>query len=262
MRRYLLLYWAFLRQRFKTLLEYRANFLIGASSTIFLQTAGLLTIWVVMSQIPDLNGWSLDELLLIYGLLMLAKSLNHMFADNLWTLGQVYIRTGGFDRFLVRPINPLFHLLADRFNHEGIGYFLIGAALVINSSVALGIDWTLLNLLYLLLAVVSGGVIFMALNLITSVTAFFMTMSTPVMWAVHDTNEFAKFPLTIYHKAIGLALTWLLPFGFASFYPASYLLGRNTTVLVWLGPVVAAVLLFIGYRLWLFGLRHYASTGS
>ena len=40
------------------------------------------------------------------------------------------------------------------------------------------------------------------------------------------------------------------------------LLGRDVGVLVWLGPVVAVTLLLIGYRLWLFGLRHYASTGS
>jgi len=49
-------------------MEYRVNFIIGAASTIFLQLAGLLTIWVIMQQIPSLNGWGLYEILLIYGL--------------------------------------------------------------------------------------------------------------------------------------------------------------------------------------------------
>jgi ABC-2 type transport system permease protein len=57
-------------------------------------------------------------------------------------------------------------------------------------------------------------------------------------------------------------ITWLIPYGFASFYPASYLLGRDVGRLAFMGPVVAAVLLLIGYRTWLFGLRHYSSTGS
>src|SRR5512139_299084 len=114
-------------------MEYRVNFIIGASSTIFLQVSSLLTIWVVMSQIPSLNGWELDQILLIYGLITLAKSINHMFADNLWTIGRQYIRNGAFDRFLVRPIDPLFHLLADRFCHDGIGNFLVGSILVIVS---------------------------------------------------------------------------------------------------------------------------------
>src|SRR5512142_1367659 len=227
MAHYARLYGYFLLQRFKILMEYRVNFIIGASSTIILQIAGLLTIWVVMSQIPSLNGWTLNEVLLVYGLLTLSKSINHMGADNLWTLGINYVRTGEFDRFLVRPIDPLFHLLADRFCHDGIGNFLIGAALVAESSAALGIAWTPLNLLYLIIAVLSGGAIFIALNLITATSAFFIVDSIPVTQIVFNTHEFAKYPLTIYHQFVGILMTWLIPYGFASFYPANYILGRD-----------------------------------
>ncbi len=57
-------------------------------------------------------------------------------------------------------------------------------------------------------------------------------------------------------------MTWLFPYALASFYPASYLLGREVGALAWAGPFVAAALLVIGYRVWLFGLKHYTSTGS
>ncbi len=261
-RRYATLYYWFLIQRFKILMEYRVNFIIGATSTIILQIAGLLTIWVVMSQVPSLNGWNLNEILLVYGLLTLSKSITHMFADNLWTIGWNYVRSGDFDRFLVRPVDPLFHLLADRFCHDGIGNFLVGAALVGISTRALGIAWTPFNLLYLVVAVVSGGIIFIALNLITATSAFWLVESIPVTQIIFNTHEFAKYPLTIYHQFIGILLTWVIPYGFASFYPASYLLGRDVGALAWMGPVVAMVLLFISYRVWLFGLRHYSSTGS
>ncbi len=243
-------------------MEYRVNFFIGAASTVILQAAGLLTLWVVMRQIQDLNGWSFDEVLLIYGLLTLAKSINHMFADNLWTIGWNYVRSGDFDRFLVRPIDPLFHLLADRFCHDGIGNFLVGAALVAKSSAALGIAWTPYRLSYLALAVLSGGAIFIALNLITATSAFWIIESIPVTQIVFNTHEFAKYPLTIYHRSIGLLMTWLIPYGFASFYPANYLLGRDVSLLAWIGPVMALALLFLSYRVWLIGLRHYSGTGS
>lgn len=243
-------------------MEYRVNFFIGAASTVILQAAGLLTIWVVMRQIPDLNGWSYDEVLLIYGLLTLAKSINHMFADNLWTIGWNYVRSGDFDRFLVRPIDPLFHLLADRFCHDGIGNFLVGAALVAKASAALGIAWTPPHLLYLALAVLSGGIIFIALNLITATSAFWIIESIPVTQIIFNTHEFAKYPLTIYHRSIGLLMTWLIPYGFASFYPANYLLGRDVGLLAWIGPVMALALLSLSYRVWLIGLRHYSGTGS
>lgn len=260
--RYLELYRHFLVQRFKILMEYRANFFIGTFSTVLVQGAGVLAVWVVMSQIPDLNGWTFNEVLLIYGLVTLAKSINHMFADNLWIMGWAYIRSGSFDRFLVRPINPLFHLLADRFCHDGIGNFLVGALLVARAASGLGIPWTLGNLLYLVVAVLSGGMIFIALNLMTAVSSFWIIDSITLTQVVFNTHEFAKFPLNIYNQAVRVIMTWLIPYGFASFYPASHLLGRDVGLLAWGGPLVAAVLLWAGYRLWQFGLRHYGGTGS
>jgi ABC-2 type transport system permease protein len=186
-----------------------------------------------------------------------------MFADNLWTLGWNYVRTGAFDRFLVRPIDPLFHLLADRFCHDGVGNFLVGLVLVASAVAQLNLALTLLDVLYLTVAVISGGLIFIALNLITGVSAFWVMDSVPVIRVVFETHEFTKYPLTIYPKAIGMLLTFLIPYGLASFYPASHLLGRDIPLLLaWAGPVAALVLLFIGYRVWLFGLRHYSSTGS
>ncbi len=262
MLRYARLYWAFLTNRLKILLEYRANFLIGASSTLVLEATSLLALWVVVRQVPDLNGWTLNQILLIYGLLVLAKSINHMFADNLWTLGWAYVRSGQFDRFLVRPIDPLFHLLADRFCQDGLGNFIVGTALVATAWAGLGIAVTPLNLLYMAAAVLSGGAIFIALNLITATSAFWITNSIPVTQVVFNTSEFAKYPLTIYPRAIGVIMTWLIPYGFTSFYPASFLMGHDVGPLAWLGMPVAALLCIAAYRFWLFGLRHYAGAGS
>jgi ABC-2 type transport system permease protein len=260
---YASLYWLFLKNRLKILMEYRINFLIGSVSTIVMQAAGLLTIWVIMAQIPDLDGWNLAEIMLIYGLITLSKSINHMFADNLWTIGRDYVRTGTFDRFLVRPIDPLFHLLADRFCHDGIGNFLVGLVLVVIAATRLDIVWTPLHVVYLFLMVLSGGFIFIALNLMTAVSSFWLMDSVPVTRVVFEMHEFAKYPLAIYPRAIGVLLTVLIPYGFASFFPAMYLMGREIHVaLAWGAPIVAAVLMAIALAVWRFGLRHYSSTGS
>jgi ABC-2 type transport system permease protein len=114
----------------------------------------------------------------------------------------------------------------------------------------------------LVVGVLSGGFIFIALNLITCVTAFWIVDSVPVTRLVFDNHLFAQYPLTIYPKAINILLTWVIPYGFASFYPASYLLNRDVGNLAWFGPFVAAILLFIGYRLWQTGLKYYSGTGT
>jgi ABC-2 type transport system permease protein len=261
MQRYVNLYGAFLSQQLKSLVEYRANFVIGVAAFMLLQSAGIATIWIVMRQVPDLNGWTIQQVLLIYGLVVLSRSFSHMFTENTWQAGG-FVRRGGFDRFLVRPIDPLFHLLAQRFEYEGIGSLLVGLVLVGTAGQALGIFSSVFNIGYLVVAVASGAVIFFALNLITCTSAFWIIDSIPVSGAVFENYLFAHYPLTIYPRAIQFMLTWIIPYGFASFYPAAFLLGRDVGPLVWVSPLVAAVLVVIGYRLWLVGLRHYEGTGS
>jgi ABC-2 type transport system permease protein len=260
MLRYLKLYRYFLEQQFKIAVEYRSNFIIGAVGALFVNGASLLTIGVVMGQIPSLNGWTLEEVLLIYGLVLLSRSLSQMFTENLWQVGG-YVQEGSFDRFLVRPINPLFQLLAERLDSAGVGNFVIGLVLVLSAGRALDI-FSPFNVVYLTAAVLSGGAIFFALNLMTSASAFWIIDSTPVMAAVFENIRFAYYPLSIYPRAINWMLTWVIPYGFASYYPASFVLGRDVGPLAWLGPLVAAVLLVIGLQVWEAGLRHYESTGS
>jgi len=261
MQRYATLYPYFLRQHVKELLEYRVGFIVGVAGMCLTHAATLAFIWVIMSQLPSLNGWSLPQMLLIYGLLCFSRSFAHMFTDNTWAMGFV-VRQGEFDRYLVRPIDPLFHLLADGFNIDGVGNFLVGGALLLSAGQALGIFSSPLNIAYLLVTIVSGAVIFFALNLISSTSAFWIVDSMAVSELVFGNYVFAQYPLSIYPRMIRFLLTWVVPYGFTSFYPASFLLGRDLGPLVWLGPLVAAALLALGYRLWLVGLNRYQGTGS
>ena len=112
------------------------------------------------------------------------------------------------------------------------------------------------------MSVLSGAVIFTALSLITCTSAFWLTDSTALTALVFENHRFAYYPLSIYPKMFGFALTWVIPYGFASYYPVSFLLGHDVGPLAWLGPVIAVVLAAVSYRLWLVGLRHYTGTGS
>ncbi len=261
MRRYLSLYGWMMIQFFKGQLEYPGSFIIGVVSQVFIHSAGILAIWVIMRRVPVLKGWSFDEVMLVYGLLTLSFALSVTFAPNLWQMGR-YVRLGQFDRLLVRPINPLFQLLADDFDHNCLGDLAIGIALVARSTMALGLIWTPLKVVYLVLAVLSGGGIFVATYLITAVTAFWIVESGAIMYAVLRSFEFTRFPLPIFPRIIQILMTWVIPYAFASYYPASYLLGREVGWMAWAGMGIAVVMLVAGYRWWLFGLRHYTSTGS
>ena len=79
---------------------------------------------------------------------------------------------------------------------------------------------------------------------------------------VYNMIRFARFPVTIYHPMVRALLSWVVPFAFAAFYPATLFL-RSTEFRVFaaLTPLMGAACL--AAALWVFerGSRRYASTG-
>ncbi|MDF2629206.1 MAG: hypothetical protein K0R39_3037 [Symbiobacteriaceae bacterium] len=262
MRYYLSLAWAFFQQQIKIHMTYRLNFFISLTSTVTWQTATLAAVWVVLDRAPVLGTWRREETFLIYGLITVAGAISRTFAFNLFFLGGMYIRPGTFDRFLLRPVNPLFALLTERLSPEGMGDLIVGAALVARSFAALGLAPTSGRIAYLILAVCSGALIIIALNLATASTAFWIVEATPLMLALNHNTQVARYPLEIFSKPLRLILTWVVPYGLASFYPAEFLLGRATGPMAFAALPVGCLLFALAYQIWLRGLRHYSGTGS
>lgn len=262
MKRYLRLYGAFLLQHCKTQLEYRTNFLLAAGGTALWNLASFLAVSLILDRVPGLAGWNRYELYLTYGLITLCFGVSRMFGFSLMLLGQAYIRPGRLDGLLVRPVNPLFHLLADRFNPEGTGDVAVALAVIHRALTGLGLAWTPAVAAYVALVAASGGLIFISLNLITAVPAFWIVISTPISLALGHVTQFARYPLDLYGKPLRIVLTWLLPYGLLTHYPALFLVGRGGGLMAFM-MLPMALLLFLGaYRFWLYGLRHYSGTGS
>jgi ABC-2 type transport system permease protein len=69
--------------------------------------------WVTMARVGHLAQWSLWQLVLILAATSLVRSIAELLFTNVCALPDK-IRTGALDTFLVKPVNPLFHLIAER----------------------------------------------------------------------------------------------------------------------------------------------------
>ena len=63
MKRYFRLYLKFLQQYIKTLIEYRADFVLGLIGFLFVQSIGVIFIALIFNTIPSLKGWRFYEIL-------------------------------------------------------------------------------------------------------------------------------------------------------------------------------------------------------
>lgn len=246
----------------RRLVEYRVDFLLGGVGFLLRVGIQVLLVGVIFQLVPVVGGWSVDEVLFLLGFALLPRGLDRLFTDYLWVVAWQLIRSGDFCRHLIRPVNPLFSVLSERFFWpDALGELLVGFALIgyAGNRLHLGLDPATAAAGVAL--VLCGTLIYTAVKLLFASIAFWTVTSQPAMHAANQLSEFAAFPLEIYPSALRHVLTWVLPFAFTAYIPVDYLL-HGDAGLVWLTPVVATVALLIAYATWSVGIRRFEMTGS
>lgn len=255
--------WFLCRVSLRRLVTYRADFLLGAIGFVVRTGVQCLLIGIVFGRVPTLDGWTRDEVLFLFGFALLPRGLDRLFTDWLWFVAGRLVYTGEFDRYLVRPLRPLYSIVAERFLWpDGAAELIVGLSLVGYAGHRLDVPlWSAGTLVVAPLCVLCGALIYAAVKLLCASLAFWVLISHPTMHAAYQVAEFSGFPAGLYPAPFQWVLTWLLPFAFTATVPVSYLLSGEPGHLVWL-PVVTAVAVAVALAAWTRGLAAYRSTGN
>jgi ABC-2 type transport system permease protein len=182
--------------------------------------------------------------------------------------GEQFVKTGDFDRVLVRPRSTVLQLLGYELRATRIGRLAQGI-LVWGVGVHLtSIDWTWQVWATLSFAVAGGTALFCGILVLQATLAFWTVESLEIANTLtYGGVEAAQYPLDIYARWFRNFLTFVVPLGCVSFFPVAVVLGRADRTGV--APAVALLapasgLVFLGVALWVWklGVRHYTSTGS
>lgn len=262
--RFIRIYKIFIKQYLKTLMEYRTDFLIGMFSFFIMQASNIIFISLIFSRVPHINGWSYNEVLFIYGFSQIPRGIDHLFTDNLWLLANAYVRSGQFDKYLLRPINPLFHLISERFQPDAFGEIIIGVGIFSYAYNKLGLSFTYIDWFLLIVAILAGVVIYTSIKLVGASVALWTKRSQHFLFIIYQLADFSSYPMSIFSTFIRIVLTFVIPFAFVAFIPASFFIGRPYIPWTILSCVIVSALLWIfAYHIvWKRGLIDYESTGS
>lgn len=263
MKRYCRLYLQFLKQYIKILIEYRADFIFGLVGFLLVQFSGVVFIQLIFQSIPALSGWTFYEVLFIYGFAQIPRGIDHVFTDNLWILSGRILIAGEFDKYLLRPINPLFHLLSEKFQPDGFGEIIIGGILVFFSVVQLNLEVTFGKVVLFAIAVFFATIIYTAIKLAVSSISFWIKFAQSYLYMTYQMSTFTKYPMTIYPKVIRGLLTFIIPFAFTGYYPGAYFLGKVSLFRgIGMTIIISILSILVAYQIWLKGLTKYESSGS
>jgi len=244
-------------------LEYKGWWLMCVQ-TAFVVLTDPIAVLLMFSRFGSVGEWSMEQILLIYALAVtsfgLAESLCRGFDYFPWKT----IRSGDFDRLLLRP-NSLFTQIAGSYFHlHRLPRPIAGVATIIWILSRLGVSFSLFNLSIITLALIGGLLIYTGVFVMTSGIAFFTIKGLDWIYIFTNTSyQTTKCPVDYMPKILWGAFTFLMPVLLISYYPASLVCGWGEPVFTGFLAFPAGVAFLSGSLLiWKIGVRHYKSTGS
>ena len=227
MQRYLklsfLLAGAYVRSR----LQYRLSFWMMCIAIVAGEACMVGLLGALLSKFRAVDGWTLAEIVFLYGLANLAYSLMQILGSQLDDFDR-YIVRGELDTVLIKPVPPLFYILASRVELHHAARALTSVAIFILALNLAHIRWSMSVAVFTVTTVLCGGAIMFALLLVSATVALWTTKSGKLTdLLITATKEAATFPISIYPLAVRLVLTFILPVAFVTYYPAQRLLQKE-----------------------------------
>lgn len=262
------LYYRFLVVYFKSLMEYRLSFFMDIFIQITTYGSTYLGIWIVMSRFETIGGWTYYEVIFLYTLNLLSYGICSLFVWSPMRALQWMVQRGDFDGILIKPMNPLVHLIFRQFNQHFLGHILLSAVVFSICFRYLDITWSFLNVSYFILAILGGALIQAALLILSGSMSFWFVKSNSITdTMIYGFRGFLDYPITIYNKWIQIFLTFIIPYGFVNFYPSQYFLDKEGTglfhpIFQFATPVIGLGLLILSLFVWGRGVNKYQSVGS
>ena len=259
---YTRLYFKILAQDLKSKMSYRADFIISTIGMIFTNIAGFVSFWILFRNFSTINGWGYYEMLFLYGFSLVALTPVQCLFDNNWSLRQ-YVYTGDFIKYCFRPINLFFYYQSEVFDIKGLGQLAFGLGTLIYSWIKLGLGFTPLMLVKMVVFLLTASLVMVALQNAAAATCFWIQNSFYILDLVTKFKDYAKYPITIFSKGFRFVFTFIMPIAFIAYYPSLVILRPDEVELLsWLSPLIAVIFFFISYKIWMFGAMKYNGTGS
>ena len=246
----------------KVYLEYKVNFFLTMFAQVLILATELFAVYTLFNKFELLEEFNINYLFMVFAVNWLGFSLAETFARGFDEFKKL-MKKGGFDILLIRPRNIFLQILGNDLALHKIGRIIASSYLLIVSTINLIPDLTLDKILLVILMVLGDFIIITSLFIIGAFFVFFTVEGLEfINIFTNGTKQVNEYPIGIYHKAIGIIFTFLIPIALCNYYPIEYLINQSSSLIYFLMPCSSLILLVISIIIFNLGLKHYSSTGS
>ncbi len=237
----------------QTAMEYKTNFILQSTFMILNNTLFVIFWYFLFQNIDNINGWRLNNLMLLFGLSALSYGFLSFFLGN-WLRIHKIIYDGELDFYLSLPKNELLHLLISKSNFSGFGDILFGMIIFFITQ-----DINFTNILLFMLFSITGAIILLSLIIIISSLTFFFGNSEGVFYMFQNLIlSFVTYPYNVFSEIMKIIFLFIIPVFFISNIPIEIL--RQFSLKLFIEVIIVTILVFI-IALFIFkkGLKKYES---
>lgn len=246
----------------QSMMEHKTSFFLTMAAQVMTTVTAFLGISFMFMRFHSVQGFTYQEALLGYSVILFSFSLAEIFARGFDAFGSI-ISNGQFDRIMLRPRNEIFQVLATKMEFTRISKFLQAFLMMLYVILTSSISWTPYKAAVVVLMIIGGAVMFSGLFLVYAALCFFTMEGLEFLNIFTEGGrELGKYPIGVYGNAVLRFFTFLVPLAMVQYYPLLYLTDRNNRMIVGLCPLAGFVFLIPCYILWKFGVKHFTSTGS
>lgn len=240
---------------------YRYDFITGLFISIIVSGIGPTVQYLYFTQTRGYPGWTLSQILLFQGLLLLWFGLRDLLFGDIRGSVMNMVWKGEFDRLLLKPYPPIGVLLSSGFQLNGIGSCIAGIIVSVIAFRRLGLHLDVSSILMLIVAIVSGVLLFMAITILYCAVVIMIIQMGRISEMFERITDFGNYPANIYPSVLQAAMVTFVPFAMWSYYPAQILLGRADYRL-FIAAASCVVIFWLSIKVWNRCLRNYSSAGG
>lgn len=258
-------YWRVFAQNIKISISdaliYRADIVSSMLLGVVWALISLVLVEVIYLHTESFAGWSKSEVILLLLTFQLSTEIVASLGGSLYRFSE-HVRTGQFDFYLVRPIDPQFIATFGRPDVKNILHVLANILpyvyLLIKNPPAIQLAHVPLYIYFVVLA----NILWISMKVIAVTCNFWWQKLDNLPNLLYNIISLGKYPMTMFPRKVQAAFHTFLPIAFIAVVPAQALQGKTTTLHLMLGTLIAIFIATLSRVFWNIAIKSYASASS
>lgn len=242
-------------------LIYRADIVSSIFLGIIWAIISLVLVEVIYLHTDSFAGWSKNETILLLLTFQIATEITSSLGGSLYQFSN-HIKSGNFDFFLIRPIDPQFIAIFGKPDLKNIIYLIANVLPYIYLLMRNPLDIQMVHVPLYIYFVILANILWISIKTMAVTCNFWWQKLDNLPYLLHSIVSLGKYPTSMFPKKIQAVFYTVLPIAFVAVIPAQALQGKTTLFEIVLGTGIVIFAVIASRLFWNIAIKNYSSASS